>query len=632
MSHPSLSAELENAVLLCSKRRFQDALSLARELIEHYADSAQAFHIAAFACAMLDRTAEAESYWREAVRVKPDFGEAHYNLGRLFHELRRFSEAVQAYQEAIAADNRHAGAYNNLGAVQRKLGHVVQAELAYRQAIAVQPDFVEAHANLGLLLLELDRLAEAEECCERALSIDPNAASAHTVLGNVLKEMGVVDESFFHYRKALYSPTHELAAHSNLVYALMYVDQEGTEVLRECQKWGERFASAVFTPRSHDFTWNRRLRIGYVSPDFRDHCQSFFTIPLLSRHDHEAFEIFCYSSVLRHDSLTHRIAGYADVWREVASLDDTALAEVIRDDQIDILVDLTMHMTDGRLGMFALKPAPMQVAWLAYPGTTGVQAIDYRLTDPHLDPPENDMLYTEHSVRLPNSFWCYDPLVSGLASNTLPALTKQHITFGSLNNPCKLTDKTLAMWSRVLTSMKESRLLILAPQAPGNTRLLKRFAEHGIASSRISLVPFRNRQAYLRTYHDIDIVLDTFPYNGHTTSLDAMWMGVPVVSRFGITAVSRAGLSQLANLGLSNFAASTDDDFVRISVQLASDLPTLADLRRTLRSRMESSPLMDGPLFAKNVEDIFRQLWRDECIKHADHTASKAAQSFQLKP
>jgi predicted O-linked N-acetylglucosamine transferase (SPINDLY family) len=366
---------------------------------------------------------------------------------------------------------------------------------------------------------------------------------------------------------------------------------------------------------------SRRLRVGYVSPDFRIHCQSLFTIPLLSRHDHAAFEVFCYSSVKRPDGHTRRIADYADAWRDVRALGDDALCRLIREDRIDILVDLTMHMAGGRPLLFARKPAPVQIAWLAYPGTTGISAMDYRLSDPRLDPDGFDAHYSERTLRLPDSFWCYDPLTEPLDVGPLPALERGHLTLGCLNNPCKLTDHTLRLWSAVMQALPAARLLLMAPPGRHRDRLSQRLSEHGIAAARVDFRAFQPRADYLRTYRDIDLGLDTFPYNGHTTSLDSLWMGVPVVSRVGRTCVGRGGLSQLFQLDLLELAAESDAAFVRTAVSLGNDPVRLAALRSGLRERMQRSALMDASRFARNIEQAYRDTWRDYCALARRHAA-----------
>ena len=295
---------------------------------------------------------------------------------------------------------------------------------------------------------------------------------------------------------------------------------------------------------------------------------SFFTIPLLSHHDHRQFEIFCYADVLRPDAVTERLRGYADVWRSTVGLSDQQLADLVRSDQIDILVDLTMHTADNRLLVFARKPAPVQVTWLAYPGTTGLSTIDYRLTDPYLDPPGLfDAFYSEESIRLPDTFWCYDPLTDQPPVNALPALENGFITFGCLNNFCKVNDGCLALWAQVLRAVPQSRLLLRAPRGQAREHVLARLEQEGIAASRVEFADRQPRLEYLKLYQRIDLGLDPLPYNGHTTSLDAFWMGVPTLTLVGKTVVGRAGWSQLCNLGLKELAAETPEQYVALAAQ-----------------------------------------------------------------
>jgi predicted O-linked N-acetylglucosamine transferase (SPINDLY family) len=359
----------------------------------------------------------------------------------------------------------------------------------------------------------------------------------------------------------------------------------------------------------------RRLRIGYISPDFRHHATAVGgTFSLLANHDHREFEVYCYSGVLHPDAVTERLRGHADAWRETAGLSHQRLADLVREDRIDILVDLTMHMAGSRLPVFARKPAPIQVAWQAYPGTTGVSTIDYRLTDPFLDPPgQHDAFYTEESVRLPDGFWCYDPLAEDLPVNDLPAMKNGHLTLGCLNNFSKINEGVLALWARVLQAVPASRLLLLAPPGCARERVANTLQEYGIARERVEFTGRLPRMEYLKLHNRIDLGLDPFPYNGHVTSLDAFWMGVPTATLVGERAAGRAGWSQLCNLGLEELAATTPEHYIEIVSGLAGDLERLAGLRRTLRERMRASPLMDGPRFARNVESAYRVMWRKWC-------------------
>ncbi|CAB3802589.1 Photosystem I assembly protein Ycf3 [Pararobbsia alpina] len=551
-----------------------------------------------------------------AIELDSALPEAEYNLGNALHALGRRREALIHYQRAIEQAPAHADAHNNLGIVHQEWGSLHDASQAFNAAIRLRPDFVAALNNLATVMRTFGSMDEAEAHLRDALAVDPRHSATHNNLGNVLKDQGRLEDGIDCYRQALACDPCNVVAHSNLTYALTFQTEHFEPLLDECRRWSARHEAPLrdtHQPHLNDATPSRRLRVGYVSPDFRNHCQTLFTLPLLSHHDREHFEIFCYASITRPDDLTQRVASHADVWRIVSELNDEQLAQMIRDDRIDILIDLTMHMSNGRPLLFARKPAPVQIAWLAYPGTTGIGAIDYRLTDPWLDPVGTDSQYTERSIRLPDSFWCYDPLTDTPEVNALPALSKGYPTFGCLNNPCKLGDASLKLWGEAMREVGDARLMLMAPDGTARARLLERLGQHGIGDERVSFTSYRPRAEYLRTYQQIDVGLDTFPYNGHTTSLDSYWMGVPVVTRVAGTVVGRAGLSQSANLGLRELAADSDAQFVETAVQLARDLPRLSDMRKSLRARLAASPLMNGARFAVHVEAAYREVWRHWC-------------------
>jgi predicted O-linked N-acetylglucosamine transferase (SPINDLY family) len=619
------------------------------------------------------RPDEAEAALRRAIELNPELAAAHFNLGNLLCE-RRPDEAAQALRRAVTIKPDFAVAWVNLAHTLAKT-HPEEAEAAAREAVALAPGLADAHYNLGTLIggahheeaisalrravalqpdhrlawyhlglvLKGERPHEAEAALRRAIELDPADPAGQAALGNVLLDMGRLDEAVAAYREAIAlaaaqdpagragDSSHEsVVAHCDLIFALAFQTDDPHALLDECRRFAARYEPPLLEAsrphaarlrRERDPTPGRRLRIGYVSPDFRSHCQALFMVPLLSRHNHAAFEIVCYASVAKPDAMTQHIETLADVWRDVRALDDAALAQQIREDRIDILVDLTMHMAAGRRLLFARRPAPVQVAWLAYPGTTGSAAMDYRLTDPWLDPadePGRDALYSERSLRLPDAFWCYDAQVAGLTVNPLPAAGGAPFTFGCLNNPAKISNHALRLWSSVLAAVPQARLLLLAPPGMPRETLEARARAHGIAPERVAFVGKQTRRLYLETYHRIDLALDSFPYNGHTTSLDAAWMGVPVVTRTGRSAASRGGWSIAANLGMPELVAHSDEDFVRIAVELARDLPRLAALRAGLRARMEASPLMDAPRFAANVESAYRRMWLTYCDERND--------------
>ncbi len=567
------------------------------------------------------RPAEAVASFRQALRARPDFAAAHGNLGNALREQGDLAAAAASFREALRLRPDLAEASNNLGSILQQQGRLNEAEPYLRQALRLMPDSSEVAFNLGLLLSKLHKIEESIACNQRAVQLRPNYAEAHANLGNGLMDRGQLDEAIAAYRTALRLKPDAAHFHSNLVRILHYHPGYDPQAIREeCRRWNSRHAEPLkkdIRPHANLPDPDRRLRVGYVSPDFRDHVDSFFTIPLLSNHDHHQFEIFCYAQVAHPDALTERLRGYADAWRSISGLSDQQAADLVRDDRIDILVDLKMHTADNRLLLFARKPAPVQVSWLGYPGTTGLSTIDYRLTDPYLDPPGLfDESYAEESIRLPDTFWCYDPLTDQPSVNELPALKSGAMTFGCLNAFCKINDGCLALWARVLRAVPRSRLLLLAPRGQSRDKVLARLHQEGIAAARVVFADKRPRPEYLKLYHRIDIGLDPLPYNGHTTSLDAFWMGVPTITMPGKTVVGRAGWSQLCNLGLKELAAETPEQYVALAAELAGDLPRLQELRGTLRQRMLQSPLMDAPRFARNMESAYRQMWRRWCLSH----------------
>lgn len=503
-----------------------------------------------------------------------------YEQGRALRAAGRFEAAADAYRRALALEPAFPEAANNLGNCLRIMWELDEAEAAYRSALAARPGFAEAWNNLGATLKNLGRADEALECFERAVDLQPS----------------------------------DPALHSNLVFARNYssVDDRAPMDAEE-RRWHERHGQpwqSAARPTDIDRSPGRRLRVGYVSGGFREQAQSFFTVPLFELHDRQAFEIIAYSDAAQEDAVTRRLRAATAQWRPIAGLSDDEAAEQIRRDRIDILVDLTAHSGPNRLPVFARKPAAVQASWLGYPGGSGLPAMDYRLTDPWLEPTgESGRSGAEIPLRLADTFWCYDPLIDDPArveGGQLPSRRNGVVTFGCLNNFSKTNGRTFALWARVLQAVPGSRLLLLAPRGSARRRALEAL---GVGAERIDFVEFQPRISYLQTYQRIDLCLDTFPCNGHTTSLDSWWMGVPVVSLRGQTPVSRAGYSFAQNLGLPEFAAGSADDYVAVAAGWAQEKARLASLRAGLRERMSCSPLMDRPRFARAMESAYRAMW-----------------------
>lgn len=595
--------------------RYAEAASLCDLVLQLEPDRAEALHILGMCEFSVGRLESALALVQQASSLDESSSETFASLGLIHLEMGQPKDAVAALEKSISLNADSAGAWYNLGIACRRLGDTQRAIDVYRRAVALEPHFPQAFNNTGHGLRMLGRYEEAVIAYSKGLAIQPDHIEARNNLGVTFKDLGRLDEAIECFRQALDYDPNCVAVHDNLLFASLYDPQATSESLAAAHReWNDCHALPLareIPEHDNDPSPQRRLRVGYVSPDFRTHCQSLFTLPLLSNHDHEQFEVICYSSAPAPDQVTVQIQRHADIWRDVSKLPDEQLTDLIRRDRIDVLVDLTMHMSRNRLLAFARKPAPVQVTWLAYPGTTGLTSIDYRLTDPHLDPSGMDeSIYSERTWRLPETFWCYDPSHEEIDPGPLPMQKNGYVTFGCLNNFCKINPGMLFAWSRIMQAIPNSRLMILAPEGHARKDLI---AQLPIDPNRIIFSGFQPRSEYLKLYQQIDVSLDTFPYNGHTTSLDSLWMGVPVVTRCGTSIVSRAGYSQAVNLGLMDIVASSEEEFVHLAVGLANAAHRLSELRKTLRDRMKRSPLMDAPRFAKGVEKALREMWCEWC-------------------
>jgi predicted O-linked N-acetylglucosamine transferase (SPINDLY family) len=598
--------------------KLDQAIACFRRAVERMPESAEMQSNLGDALMDLENFDEAINCYRRALTTRPNFPECLNNIGHALQAQGRLEEAAASYRRARDLKPDYAKANWNLGNVLLMQGKSDEAIPCFLKAIQLKPDFAEAHNNLGNAYRDKHQLNEAIASYRRAVELSPDNADMHSNFGAVLRDQGQFDAAIASYRRALELNPNLLSAYSNLLYALYFCPRfDAAAIYDEHCRWNQQQAqplTKLIWPHLNDANPDRRLRVGYVSPNFRRHAESFFLTPLFSAHDHKQFQIFCYSDVAMPDENTAKLRSYTDVWRETFGMSDEKLAERIRDDQIDVLVDLTMHMANGRPLVFARKPAPVQVCWLAYQGTTGLTTMDYRLTDPHLDPPGMfDRYYSEESFRLLDSFWCYDPLTNEPSVSPLPAPNRGHVTFGCLNSFAKTTDDVLSLWAGVLRAVARSRLLILAGEGSHRERTIEFLGREGIAPDRITFQSYLPRPEYLRLHHGIDIGLDTFPYNGQTTTLDAVWMGVPVITILGNTSVARAGASLMWNLGIPELVADSPDQFVSIAVALARDWKRLSDYRASLRERLQKSSLMDAPRFAKNVEAAYRTMWQRWC-------------------
>jgi protein O-GlcNAc transferase len=562
------------------------------------------------------RLAEAEQGYRRILERQPEHADSLHLLGVVALQTGHLDSALALVQRAIALRPDGAVYRNNLGQILERLERGDDAAQAYDAALALDPHYAEACNNRGHLLQRRDRLADAEADFRKAIRLDPRYAEPHTNLGNLLKDRGELDEAIASYRRAIALRPDLSLLHSNLLLTLHYHrDYSPADLLREHRQWADRHVAPLIgarQPHGNAPDPERRLRIGYVSPDFREHALARFVLPAFERHDRAHVEIFAYSDVARPDAVTALIETEVDHWRDVHAQSDDRLADTVRDDRIDVLVDLAAHSAHNRLLVFARKPAPLQVTYLAYCSTTGVDAIDYRLTDRFLDPPgEGEAHYTESSVRLPGCYWCYSaPPVATPPSTERGAGPP---TFGCLNNFAKVTDATLSLWTQLLRRVPEASFVLYARGENHRERVRAAFRQAALAESRVSFVGWQSLQDYLETYRRIDVALDPFPYAGGTTTCDALWMGVPVVSLTGSTAVSRAGSTLLTHAGLPECVARNEAEYLELAARLLRDGARLSTLRAGLRERLSTSPVMDARTFTRGLEATYRQMWRSWC-------------------
>jgi protein O-GlcNAc transferase len=501
-------------------------------------------------------------------------------------------------------------------------GKIVQAILNYERALSLRPDYAEAHCNLGNARALQGQTDRAILHYERALSLRPDYAEAHCNLGNARALQGQTDRAILHYERALSLRPDYAEVYSNLLFTMNYAyDKDPADIFNAHLTFAKRWETPLvpsIEATTNDRRCQRRLRIGYVSSDFRQHAVCYFIEPVLVHHDREWFEIYCYANHLQDDAVTERLKLRAAHWRNIFGHSDEQTAQQIRADQIDILVDLNGHTSNNRLLLFARKPAPIQATWLGYPNTTGLSAMDYRITDGFADPLGlTEHLHSEKLVRLPECFSCYQPPPDAPEVSGLPAQKKGFVTFGCFNNMAKITPEVRAVWARILQALPGSRLAIKNTALSGEcTREMVRqtFKKMGITPERLELLARdQSQRAHLDRYRNIDIGLDTFPYNGTTTTCEALWMGVPVITLAGKTHAGRVGVSQMSSIGLTELVSNTLEEYVSVAQRLAGNLDRLGIMRAELRSRLATSPLTNGHGFTINLEMAYRNMWQNWC-------------------
>ena len=568
--------------------RLEDALASYRRAAEFEPSNPIFFNNLGIALKELGKLEESLTSYRRALELSPTFSEAHCNLGNSQLGLGKMSEAMASYRRAIELNPNSFDAYNNLGVAQQEMGQLTAAIENYRRSLEINPEFFESQNNLGSAFGELGNLAVAAECYRRALQMKPDFTRAY----------------------------------SNLLFTHNYLaDQSSAELLAEARHFGTLVSSEA---QAHS-RWQappdpgRCLRIGIVSADLRQHPVGFFVDGVLSAaatHCSGALEFFAYYHHAESDATTERIKASCKGWCSTLGLSDEILAKRIWDDRIDILIDLSGHTGHNRLPLFAWKPAPVQVSWLGYFATTGVAEIDYLLADPWTLTESEEANFTEKIWRLPETRLCFTPPRESINVSELPAIKNGYVTFGNFNNLTKMNHEVVSLWVRILNAIPNSKLFLKTMQFREprmQQETADQFSKLGIDSERLILEPYAPRADYLSAYNRVDIALDPFPYTGGTTTVEALWMGVPVLTLAGTQFLARQGVGLLMNAGLPEWIAADADDYVARAISHASNLDHLVSLRSRLRQQVLASPVFNAPRFAQHLESALRGMWQRWC-------------------
>ncbi len=593
---------------------------------------------------------EAVTLYREILTRDPNNAAALNAMGMAAAQNGQIDHAATMIARAVELSPGDAAFLNNLGAIRMHQGRAEDAEACWLRAIELVPDYLAPVNSLAQHMFDTRRYDEAIELWQHVIKLAPNHAPTLRKLGNALRqvrrykeahavasraeelapgdpenlnnladslyEQGQPIEAAQIWRQAADANPTALVLRNNLLLMLHYdPNQSNEQLFQEHLRFGSIARS--LGPRiplpAPDCDPDRRIRIGYLSPNFNSHAVAKFVEPILREHNHSQFEITCYHDSPRTDAVTARFKPFADRWHDVANLSTDAMTQLIAGNSEDILVDLTGHISGSRLAVFARKPAPIQATYIGYQNTTGLEAMDYRITDAVADLPDAGRFYTERLVRLP-CFFCYQISETAVDIGPLPAQSSGIVTFGSLNMPAKLNERVIALWSRLMHEVKNSRMILLiGALGEGDERFVKMFAEYGIDPTRVTFVPRAGRIEYLNRYNQIDIALDPFPFSGHTTTCDALWMGVPVVTLAGDRYAARMSTSVLTHLPALEWIAENPDQYVKIAARLAADLNGLAEIRGGLRNRVETSTITNSATFTRNLEASYRKMWVDYC-------------------
>ncbi|KAM7265773.1 hypothetical protein ACFE04_003456 [Oxalis oulophora] len=564
------------------------------------------------------------AYYKKALYYNWHYADAMYNLGVAYGEMLKFDMAIVFYELAFHFNPHCAEACNNLGVIYKDRDNLDKAVECYQMALSIKPNFSQSLNNLGVVYTVQGKLDAAASMVEKAILANPTYAEAYNNLGVLYRDAGNITMAIDAYEQCLKIDPDSRNAGQNRLLAMNYIDEGHDDKLFEAHRdWGRRFMMLFSQYTSWDNLKDpeRPLVIGYVSPDYFTHSVSYFIEAPLAYHDYANYKVVVYSAVVKADAKTNRfrdkVLKKGGVWRDIYGIDEKKVASMVREDKIDILVELTGHTANNKLGMMACRPAPVQVTWIGYPNTTGLPTIDYRISDSLADQPDTKQKHVEDLVRLPKCFLCYTPSPEAGPICPTPALSNGFVTFGSFNNLAKITPKVLQVWAKILCAVPNSRLVVKCKPFCCDSvrqRFLTTLEQLGLESQRVDLLPLiLLNQDHMQAYSLMDISLDTFPYAGTTTTCESLYMGVPCVTMAGPVHAHNVGVSLLTNVGLPHLVAKNEDEYVQLALQLASDVTALSNLRMSLRDLMSKSPVCDGPNFILGLESRYRKIWRRYC-------------------
>jgi predicted O-linked N-acetylglucosamine transferase (SPINDLY family) len=612
-SNLSPSCPPSNFTNICTYNNSQTSLEHLQEALIKAIDLAEE--------ALLNgRTLEAKSLCMYVLQYDPQQIDCWHFLGLVALMQGEFDVAEELIKKAISLDDKKALFHINLGNVYYKKEKIQEAYLAYQKGIELNPNLAEAYSNLSNVLSRFGELQNSIEVLHKAIKLNPNIPEAYNNLAGTYRNQGLLPQSIQAYSEFFKVIDREPIGHSNYLMTLLACSGlNGDDIFKAHCNWSDKYAKPlehlIIQPKNCS-QQNRLLKIGYVSGDFREHSVAYFFDSIITHHDRNKFEIFCYANQTYQDQVTERFKSLATAWRNIYSLSDTEAAQLIRDDEIDILIDLSGHSNNNRLLVFAQKPAPIQMTYIGYPSTTGLPTIDYRITDLRCDPKGYEKYYTEQLIRLPLGFLSFTP------SKESPPVRpfnkeKQNITFGSFNALYKVTEEVVSVWAQLIKSVPNSNLFLknkafLCSATKQYWQNL--FAKYGLEENRVTLAHTVPSKEHLDLYNQIDIALDPFPYNGTTTSCEALWMGVPIVTLEGNTHVSRVGVSLLHSLNLNHLIASSYEEYIQIASDLAKDRDQLFNLRASIRQKILNCALGDGKKFIFQLETAYTEAWQKWCI------------------